>query len=125
MFSRSMSLGFGARSCALSEVLDFGLQIERFRLLSHVLSSKERLWKISALRKMSAAISYLQYGYKCSVRTRELKPDHVSCHNALLLPVAWFVSKLVGATLEYLPHELETKRTGLTGQALVVTNTLH
>jgi glycosyltransferase involved in cell wall biosynthesis len=51
---------------------------------------------------------------------RRLKPRHVSCHYVALLPLCWVVSRLSGGTLEYLPHELETQRTGLSGLKKIV-----
>ena len=33
----------------------------------------------------------------------------------MMLPIAWLAAKISGATLEYLPHELEIERTGLEG----------
>jgi len=72
--------------------------------------------KVSSLMgKLLALLSFLQYMVVAIISVRRARPSHVSCHNLLLLPVAWVAALLSSAQLIYVPHELEVERTGLAG----------
>ena len=97
------------------ETTEYGLEIHRKRTWIRRYRDSALLQRVSLLRKLIAVLSLLQYAVS-SIRTaRRHRPTHVCCHNALMLPVAWAMARLSGATLEYLPHELETQRSGLSG----------
>lgn len=114
-------LGLWSDGLATQETTDYGLEIRRLptmvrRYRNVVLVRRSRL-----LRKVLALLSLIEYVFACILTARRMRPDHVSCHNAVMLPVAWAAARWSHATLEYLPHELETQRTGLTGMAKRIT----
>lgn len=85
---------------------------EIIRLTS--LIKKVKLQK-SLLRKAIALISFLELNIKYLIHILRYKPDFISCHNLILLPVCVLGKKLARSKLIYVPHELETEKTGLIG----------
>lgn len=108
-------LAFWNEGLAREEMTNDGLEIRRLPTLLHLYKDTRLLQRAEVLRNFVAIVSLFQYALACIMATRRLRPDHVSCHNAFMLPVVWASARLVGATLEYLPHELETERAGLHG----------
>lgn len=114
ILDRVVVFGLWADGLAREETTPFGLEIQRKPTLIRRYKNFPLVGRVRLLSKALAALSLLQYSVAAILFARRLRPDHVSCHNAAMLPVSWVASKLVGATLEYLPHELETQRAGLT-----------
>lgn len=114
-------LGFYGDGLALNEVTSDGLEIMRLPTVFHKNKTSKLLRSNSLIRHLFKVAGTVQYATACIRTARRLRPDHVSCHNALMLPVAWAAARLSGATLEYLPHELETERAGLGGLAKKLT----
>ncbi|MCZ8158971.1 MAG: glycosyltransferase [Rhizobiaceae bacterium] len=112
---RVLLIGLWKDGLATDEITDFGLEIYRHPTMIARYSKARVLRQFGILRNVLLMWSLLQYALACIGRARQLRPDHVSCHNAVALPIAWAASRFSGATLEYLPHELETQRTGLSG----------
>lgn len=112
---RVVVLAFWSEGLAREETTSEGLEIKRFSTLLHRYKNTAILRRLALFRKAIALLSLLQYALDCIRMARRLKPDHVSCHNAFMLPIAWAAARAAGATLEYLPHELETERAGLEG----------
>lgn len=115
--TRVTVLGLWNEGLAVQETTDYGLQIRRLKTMARRYRSSALLRRFALLRKSVALVSLVQYAFACVFVARKMQPDHISCHNAVMLPVAWAASRLSGATLEYLPHELETQRTGLASMA--------
>lgn len=114
IFRRVVVLGLWREGLPLAEAHPTGLEIRRVETKLRVLKEHKAMrWAL--LRKAIAAFSVLQYLIASVVETWRLRPSHISCHNAALLPISWLASRSVGAVLIYLPHELETQRSGLTG----------
>ncbi|MFC7407836.1 glycosyltransferase [Hydrogenophaga atypica] len=112
---RVVVLAFWNEGLARNETTTDGLEIKRLPTVLHRYKNAVFLRRFVLLRKVVALLSLFQYAFDCIQTTRRLNPDHVSCHNAFMLPVAWAAARSTGATLEYLPHELETERAGLKG----------
>lgn len=108
-------LGLWHDNQPLKETLSKGIEVRRVKVLLRRYRHTHLVQHLSLLRKMLAALSLLQYCCIALLQARKLKPDFVSCHYVAMLPLCWAAAKLSGATLEYLPHELETQRSGLTG----------
>lgn len=115
--SRVAVLGLWQTGLVTEEVTEYGLEIRRIPTMVRRFRSLSLIRQFGVLRKALALVSLIQYAVVCIVSARRMQPDHVSCHNAMMLPVAWAAARLSGATLEYLPHELETQRSGLVGMA--------
>lgn len=113
--SRVAVLGLWRDGLATNEVTEYGLEIHRLPTMLRKYRHRALVRRFTLLRKLLALLSLFQYIVSSILMARRLLPDHVSCHNASMLPVAWAASRLSRATLEYLPHELETQRSGLTG----------
>jgi glycosyltransferase involved in cell wall biosynthesis len=97
------------------ETLQNGLEVIRVKTVLRKYYCLPLVNKITLLRNALVAFSLFQYFF-CTIRhARRLRPQHISCHYVSLLPLSWITARLIGATLEYLPHELETKLTGLSG----------
>lgn len=114
-------LGLWREGLAMQETTAYGLEIRRLQTIVRRYRNSALLRRLGVLRKVFALLSLIQYAFACIMTARQLRPDHISCHNAIMLPVAWAAARWSGATLEYLPHELETQRSGLMGMAKRVT----
>ena len=114
-------LGLWKKGLETSEITEFGLEIYRKQTMIRRWRNSAVLRRVGVLRRVVALLSLVQYTLTCLFAVRRMQPDHVSCHNALMLPVAWAAARFSGATLEYLPHELETERAGLGGFAKKLT----
>lgn len=108
-------LGLWSEGLAAQETTDYGLEIRRLPTILRRYRNSALARRFGLLRKLLALLSLVQYALACILAAMQMRPDHVCCHNAVMLPVAWAAARLSGATLEYLPHELETQRTGLAG----------
>lgn len=117
-------LAFWSEGLAREESTGDGLEIKRLPTVLHRYKNTTILRRFVLLRKVIALLSLFQYAIDCIRTTRQLNPDHVSCHNAFMLPVAWVAARAAGATLEYLPHELETERAGLEGMLKRITTVI-
>lgn len=113
IFDRVVVLGTLANGLKRREVTASGLEIERLQLLIGRYGRTSLMRRLPLLRKLIAALSMVQFLLFCVLRARHLKPTHVSCHNVMLLPAAWAAARLSGSRLIYVPHELETQRSGL------------
>ncbi len=103
-------LGYWEPELDLKEQIDNDREINRLTSLI----KKVKLQK-SLLRKAIALISFLELNIKYLIHILRYKPDFISCHNLILLPVCVLGKKLTGGKLIYVPHELETEKTGLSG----------
>lgn len=119
IFARVVVLGLWADGLLESEEADYGLAIFRLKTTLRRFHGEVRDRKI--LRRLLSVISLFEYFFAALMMAFKLRPSHVSCHNAFLLPVSWVIACLVGGKLVYVPHELETERTGLSGFAKAIT----
>ena len=108
-------IGLWEEGLPREETNEDGLDILRHPTLIKRIDVKSMFYRIVLLRQILKVLSLIQYLNACVATARRLRADHVSCHNAFMLPVAWAAARLSGATLEYLPHELEIERAGLSG----------
>ena len=113
IFDRVVVVGLWTEGLERRETTSYGLEIDRLTLLIRRFGDTQLLRRFSLLRKVVAALSMLQFSVLALLRARRLKPSHVSCHNVVLLPVAWAAARASGARLVYVPHELESRRSGL------------
>ena len=115
--SKVAVFGLWNENLPLYEITNYGLEILRIKTMIRKYRNSNFLHRFSLLRKTIAVLSLVQYTLNCVFLAIKMRPDHISCHNAIMLPIAWASARLSGATLEYLPHELETQRSGLSGIA--------
>lgn len=108
-------LGLWHEGAQLEEDDPSGIKIIRKKTLVRELRNAWFFKKIPFAKKFAALVSLFQYVLSAVMLAHRLRPDHVTCHNAVMLPVAWAAARVSGASLEYLPHELEAHRTGLSG----------
>jgi glycosyltransferase involved in cell wall biosynthesis len=113
IFDRVVVLGLWAQGLEHREVTSYGLEIHRLTVLIRRFGDGKLLRRFTLLRKVVAALSMLQFSVLAVLQARQLKPSHVSCHNVMLLPLAWTAARASRAHLVYVPHELETRRSGL------------
>jgi glycosyltransferase involved in cell wall biosynthesis len=114
-FSSIELLGIWERGLAEREVHETGLVISRFKPLLRRLQVAGWFTDRSQLRKALAAISYFQYMAWALYKIVKTSATHVSVHNLALLPLGVMVKMFGSTRLVYVPHELETERTGLNG----------
>lgn len=113
IFRRVVVLGTWAKGLKHSETTAYGLEIHRLPVLISRYGDHELLRRFRLVRKLVAVLSLVQFLVLAVSRARRLRPSHVSCHNVMLLPIAWMAARLSGSLLAYVPHELETHRSGL------------
>jgi glycosyltransferase involved in cell wall biosynthesis len=108
-------LGLWNKGLPIRETTKYGLEILRLQTMAKRRQKSILLHRFMLFRRIVALLSLIQYMLASIIEAWRLRPDHVCCHNAIMLPAAWAAAKFSNATLEYLPHELETHRNGLTG----------
>ena len=113
--TRVVVIGLWEPGYEIEQVTEDGLEIKRKPTFLSKTHPSSFVRRVALLRKFIAALSLIQYASACILTARRMNADHVSCHNALMLPIAWAAAKLCNASLEYLPHELEVARSGLEG----------
>lgn len=96
-----------------TEPIDANRLIVRARLLN------DRAWvrrvreRFPILGKVATLASLLQRWSGLILLSFRYRPRLICCHNLALLPVACLAKWLSGGALLYVPHELETERTGI------------
>jgi glycosyltransferase involved in cell wall biosynthesis len=115
IIDRVIVLGLCYDEQPVYETHSAGIEVLRIKVLIRYFRRNLFFGRFSLIRKFIAAISFLQYCCIALVQAKKLKPHFISCHYVTMLPLCWAAAKISGATLEYLPHELETQRSGLTG----------
>ncbi len=117
---RVVVLGLWHEGQPTEETLKSGLEVVRVKTVLRKYRYSQLIRKLSILRKILASFSLLQYCVAAINQALIKKPNYVSCHYVAVLPLCWAAARLSGATLEYLPHELETQRTGLSGSKKII-----
>lgn len=113
VFDRVVVLGLWSDGLPRYEKGEDLLEIRRAVTMIKKYKSIFKFGWMLPLRKIMAAMGFLEYFFQALKVSFLLGPTHISCHNLQLLPFAWLVGKFVGAELVYVPHELETQRAGL------------
>ncbi|MBL0419571.1 glycosyltransferase [Ramlibacter sp. AW1] len=113
VFSRVRVLGLWDHGLPVRDVDPCGMEVRRVRTLLGFVRARFPSLQPGPLTQVYAGLSFLQYAFAAAWQALVLRPSHISCHNAVLLPIAWFAAKLGGSKLVYVPHELEVERTGL------------
>lgn len=103
-------LGYWESGLSLNEKIDKNTEIVRLTSLIKKINLKKSLF-----RKVVIFFSFLELNAKYLIQILIYKPDFISCHNLILLPVCVLGKKLTGSKMIYDTHELETEKTGLSG----------
>ncbi|CAN1518564.1 putative glycosyl transferase [Paracoccaceae bacterium] len=113
IFDRVVVLGLWKEGLPRFERTESGLEMRRVKTMIGALQQYDILRRLGLVRKVISALSLLQYIAVIIFAAVRLRPHSLSCHNVYLLPAAWLAAQLSGAHLVYLPHELESERSGL------------
>ena len=89
-----------------------GLKIYRIRM-PITKFKKSFLGKYKLFRVIFIMLSLIKYGMYAILLTKKLNISHISIHNLQLLPLGVFLKLIFKLNLVYLPHELETEKSGL------------
>ena len=96
--------------------LDINEKIDNYREIIRITTIlKKNKIKKSIFRKVVAIISFFELNIKYLIYLIRYKPNFISCHNLILLPVCVLGKIISGSKLIYVPHELETEKAGLNG----------
>nr|WP_315146865.1 hypothetical protein [uncultured Flavobacterium sp.] len=101
-------IGFWNEGLALEEDYTPKVHIERRKSLKQKLPNT----RIVLLSKFLTAISIVPFFLGIFFSCLKKKPEVIYCHDVVMLPIALFVKLFNGATIIYMPHELETEETG-------------
>lgn len=115
VFDRVCVMGLWDQQLSQTETLDSGLEVRRVRTLLRRAKTRFPNMPRGVLTKILGVLSFFQYGLLAILQAVKLRPSHISCHNLMLLPIAWVASMVGRSRLVYVPHELEVERTGLRG----------
>lgn len=102
-------IGKGEDNLLKYQVIDEKRKIVRVQLLP------QRASYGSITRKVVGLIRIIQYMSSALWIIIKKRPVYISCHNLMLLPLASIAKWFSDAKLIYVPHELETEKTGLKG----------
>jgi glycosyltransferase involved in cell wall biosynthesis len=114
IFDEVHVLGYQSAALPTQERHASGLMIHRLLTPTARLADTDRS-PGRVLRSAARGASLVHYAVaaiRCAVR---LRPAHITCHNAMLLPVAFLAASSCRAKVVYAPHELEVERAGLAG----------
>jgi glycosyltransferase involved in cell wall biosynthesis len=115
VFGKVVVVGYWESDLPRTECIGGFLDVIRAQTAIHLMRARGGAAMSQWMRKLLAVRSFFDYSGVAVREARIRKPTHVSCHNLLLLPVAWLAALISGARLVYVPHELEVERTGLVG----------
>ena len=101
-------IGFWNEGLALEEDYTPKVHIERRKSLKQKLPKT----RIPLLSKFLTAISIVPFFTGIFISCLRKNPEVIYCHDVVMLPIALFVKFFNGATIIYMPHELETEETG-------------
>jgi glycosyltransferase involved in cell wall biosynthesis len=114
IFHEVHALGYRAPGLMAQERHASGLSIHRLLTPSARIAGANR--SPGRARRSAAGLASLAHYAGAAVRLAvRLKPSHITCHNAMLLPMAFLAAACCRAQVVYAPHELEVERAGLTG----------
>lgn len=85
----------------------------RVKLAINTLSLSHLFMRNSLLRKFIALWSILQFRLFIIKHALKRKPDYISVHNPTFLITAIILKAVTKAKIFYVPHELESERTGI------------
>jgi hypothetical protein len=112
---RIMVLGYWKPGLQFRQDLHGKTELIRFQTLRH---TRFGSWLVSFSKLTRYPVLLLElpeYCLKAFFTSLWNRPQFIACHNLILLPLAAIIKLLCGCRLVYVPHELETHRTGLTG----------
>jgi hypothetical protein len=101
-------LGYWEKGLDKKENIEGNREILRITTITKKLSVK-----IHVIRRIIAFFGLIELNIKYLYHIYKYKPDFISCHNLLLLPICVVGKRMTKAKLIYVPHELETEKTGL------------
>ena len=101
-------IGFWNEGLTLEEDYTTKIHIERRKSLKQKLPKV----RIALLSKFLTVISIVPFFTGIFFSCLRKKPEVIYCHDVILLPIALLVKLFNGATIIYMPHELETEETG-------------
>lgn len=110
LFATVTVVGLWADGLEEHEQRPSGIRIVRRKTLVRRVSPESVFRRVPILYQMLMLAGFLGYSLTVLAEARRSRPTHVSCHNVVMLPVAWLAARLAGAHLVYVPHELETRR---------------
>jgi glycosyltransferase involved in cell wall biosynthesis len=114
IFDEVHVLGYQAPGLKAQERHASGLLIHRLLTPSARIDRSDRS-HARYVRVAAAVASLLHYAFGAVRSAVAVKPTHISCHNPILLPMAFLAAMFCRAQVVYVPHELEVERAGLTG----------
>lgn len=115
LFESITVVGLWANGLEEREKLPSGLKVVRRKAMVRQVSPESVFRRNAILYQLLTVAGFLGYSMTVLAEARRSRPTHVSCHNVVMLPVAWLAARLAGAHLVYVPHELETRRALLSG----------
>lgn len=92
-----------------------GIDIIRVKTKLRQLFAERHIFSNIFYRKLLAFYSYIQYYSYCFRYIDKIRPDLLTCHYVSDLPMVCIMGWIRKCTVVYLPHELETERSGLKG----------
>ncbi|MBH3309812.1 glycosyltransferase [Pseudomonas mosselii] len=99
----------------LGVALDEGAQKTAISFPADIVALNLGARKLTSVpRTLRHVITLLELVFKMLPRAVRKRPDVIHCHDILVLPLGCIVKWLVGGTLVYDAHELESNRNGLT-----------
>lgn len=113
-------LGYWKSALPTQQQLHPKVTLERIQTFRHSRIGGWFMGLSNLFRYPILLLSFPEYCLKALFRLLWRRPRFIACHNLILLPVA-VVGKLIsGGRLIYVPHELETHRTGLKGPLVLL-----
>lgn len=109
IFSKVVYVGLWESGLEEQEAHSSGLDIIRVKTLLRALQSNGYFQKRTALRRVLAFFSFIEWCFKAIILALKIHPKFIVCHNVVLLPVAYIATLISRTKLVYMPHELESE----------------
>lgn len=106
-------IGFWRKGLQSREQVGENRELIRVKLPINTLSAQHWAMRNSIIRKFVALLSIVVFRFIIFNIVIQHKPTFISVHNPTFLPIAILMKLFVTCKVVYVPHELESKRTGI------------
>jgi hypothetical protein len=112
LVQRIFVFGFWKKGLGEEEDIDSNRKLIRIKLPINTLDSNNWAMKNSTIRKFIALYSIVYFRIKILCFVLKRKPQYINIHNPTFLTVGLLAKLFIDCKLIYVPHELESQRTG-------------
>ena len=112
LVQRIFVFGFWKKGLGEEEDIDINRKLIRIKLPINTLDSNNWAMKNSIIRKFIALYSIVYFRIRILRFILKRRPQYINIHNPTFLMIGLLAKLFINCKLIYVPHELESERTG-------------